>query len=850
MNFLKSIVLLSFIMVLMGAWTGGTVRAEDISNGNPIEALKDVRYFRVYFDKPETAHEIVISMNTVETDYKKGFVIVEITTPDEFNRLVETKLKIKEIKNPLVEKIEKIRAAALLEATGIPGYPCYRTVEETFATGASIAANYPTLATWTDQGDSWEKVNGFGGYDLYVLKLTNSAIPGPKPKLFMSGAIHAREYTTAELLTRLAEYLVENYDVDADATWLLDHHEVHMMLHTNPDGRKYAESGYSWRKNTNQDYCSPTSSYRGADLNRNCEFKWDCCGGSSSYECDTTFHGAYAASEPETQALQNYMRSLFPDQRGPNDTDAAPLDATGVYFDIHASGELILWPWGWTSTVAPNGLQLQTFGRKMAYFNHHTPKQGIGLYPTDGTTKLFAYGELGIAGYTIELGTSFFQDCAYFESTILPDNLQALLYAFKVCRTPYMTPAGPDAANILLSAGSTAPGVAAGTSITITASINDTRYNNTNGTEPTQNAMAAEYYIDTPPWITSPTPVAFALSASDGSFNNPVEAVEGVIDTTGFSNGRHIVYVRGQDTDGNWGAFSAVFLYIADSSDTQPPTPDPMTWAIVPQASGPNSVIMTATTASDPAGVEYYFQCLTAGGHDSGWQDSVIYEDTGLVTGTPYTYHVKARDKSPNLNETAWSGSASATPIGTVPDAPSGLNVNVISCNELTLTWTDNSANEDLFKIERSPDGSNFSQIDTVGANVTNYNDTSVAENTTYWYRVLASNGTGDSGYSNTANGSTPLCPVNPPAAPSNLAAKPSKTSASLTWVDNAGNEDGFRIYWGTSPSSLSLVATVGANTTSYVKTGLTRKTVYYYKVCAYNGDGEGCTAVIQTKTK
>ena len=97
--------------------------------------------------------------------------------------------------------------------------------------------------------------------------------------------MHAREYAPAELTTRFAEYLVDNYDIDADATWLLDHHEVHLMLMPNPDGRKKAETGLSWRKNTNTAYCSPTSNNRGADLNRNAEFEWGCCDGSSGSGC-------------------------------------------------------------------------------------------------------------------------------------------------------------------------------------------------------------------------------------------------------------------------------------------------------------------------------------------------------------------------------------------------------------------------------------------------------------------------------------------------------------------------------------------------------------------------------------
>jgi carboxypeptidase T len=403
---------------------------------------------------------------------------------------------------------------------------------------------------------------------MMVLKLTNSAITDPKPRIFMSGAIHAREYATVELVTRLAEYLVTNYGTDADATWMLDHHEVHIMLHANPDGRKQAETGLSWRKNTNQDYCSPTSNYRGADLNRNFEFKWNCCGGSSDYECDSTYHGAYTASEPEAQAMQNYMRSLFPDQRGPNDTDAAPLDATGIFLDIHSHGRLILWPWSWTPNPAPNAAGLQTFGRKMAYFNGHEPKQGYGLYPADGTTKSFGYGELGIPAYTIELGTTFFESCTYFENTLVPDNMPMLLYAIKVCRTPCMTPSGPDAVAPALDSGSAPTGVPPGTVVTLTASINDTRYNNTNGTEPSQNIAAAEYYVDIPPWVTSPTPAAFAMSPSDGTFDSTVESAEDTIDTTGWSGGRHIIFVRGQNTDGNWGAFSAVFLYI----NNDPPT--------------------------------------------------------------------------------------------------------------------------------------------------------------------------------------------------------------------------------------------------------------------------------------
>jgi hypothetical protein len=97
------------------------------------------------------------------------------------------------------------------------------------------------------------------------------------------------------------------------------------------------------------------------------------------------------------------------------------------------------------------------------------------------------------------------------------------------------------------------------------------------------------------------------------------------------------------------------------SGDTDPPTPDPMTWASPPATVDPTSITMTATIATDPSGVKYYFECTAGGGHDSGWQDSPTYVDTGLAPNTLYTYRVKACDKAATPNETGWSSEESAT---------------------------------------------------------------------------------------------------------------------------------------------------------------------------------------------
>ena len=438
----------------------------------------------------------------------------------------------------------------------IPGFPCYRTVEETYAAAEQIVADHPTLATWTDIGDSWEKSQGLGGYDLFALRLTNAAISTPKPKLVVTCTIHAREYPPAELCTRFAERLVEEYGRHPDVTWILDRHEIHLIPIGNPDGRKLAETGDLWRKNTNQNHCGPTSEFRGADLNRNFEFEWGCCGASGEEECSDYYRGPSPASEPETQAIQSYLRAQFPDQRGEALNDPAPASATGIYLDVHSAGKLVLWPWAF-GPVPPNVSGLRTLGRKLAFFNGHLPKQFANLYLAEGTAIDFAYGDLGVAAYLFELGVLFFQDCATLEEEILPGNLEALLYAARVARLPYLTPAGPDAIEVEALPGF----VDAGTPVTLSAIVTDERYSTLNGTEPAQNVASALAYAGSTPWdLGGGQPLA--MSPLDGALDSPVESVEVAIDTTGMAAGPHLLYVRGQDAEGNVGPLGASFLWI------------------------------------------------------------------------------------------------------------------------------------------------------------------------------------------------------------------------------------------------------------------------------------------------
>jgi hypothetical protein len=300
------------------------------------------------------------------------------------------------------------------------------------------------------------------------------------------------------------------------------------------------------------------------DLNRNSSFKWNQCEGSSSCSsddlCRDTFRGRTAASEPETQAVESYMRSLFPDQRGPDDNDAAPDDATGVMISLHSYSRLVLFPWGWRASPAPNHSQLQTLGHRFGYFTLYTVCQAGApgcIYQADGTTDDWAYGELGIAAYTFELGRAFFEQCSSFETTIVPSNLPALLYAAKAARRPYQTPSGPESLQVAVSPTQ----VVSGSLVTLTAQANDTRFRSNFGVnEPTQPISAARYSLDRPAWITGTA--TYSLTATDGLLDSTVEGVQVRINTTGWAPGRHLLLVESQDASGQWGAPSGVFVDI------------------------------------------------------------------------------------------------------------------------------------------------------------------------------------------------------------------------------------------------------------------------------------------------
>ena len=542
----------------------------------------DVWVVKVFYEDQAELQSLANWREPWEVNEAEGSIMVEIR-PAEYDILTNLGFTV-EVDQALTAEANIPREP--LPGQGddtIPGFPCYRTVESTLAAGADLASSYPALATWSDIGDSWEKVQGESsmelgspaglGYDIMVLKLTNSSMPGPKPVLFTLSAIHAREYATAELNTRFAEHLLANYGTDADVTWLLDYHEIHLVLQGNPDGRKIAEGPDIWhRKTTNDDACSAALN-PGIDMNRNFPFLWGFDSGSSSAGCDDTYRGVSAISEPETAALVNYVRAIFPDQRDDDLNAMAPITTTGTFLDIHSHGRVILWPWGPPdedigSNVPPNQDGFNAHARRMGFLTNYSASKSLS-YSVSGTTKDFAYGELGIPGYTLEIGTSFHQSCSYFENTLLPDNLDMLIYAAKAAAMPYAMALGPDPIDL----GFVGPTIV-GQDAVLTALVDDGRYgsgggNNPSGQVASQNIAGAYYYLNIPPWEAGA--VAIPMAATDGTFDSSSEMVTATIDTSLLTPGQHIIYVQAEDSDGDNGVVSAIFLNLVDGESNYLP---------------------------------------------------------------------------------------------------------------------------------------------------------------------------------------------------------------------------------------------------------------------------------------
>ncbi len=263
--------------------------------------------------------------------------------------------------------------------------------------------------------------------------------------------------------------------------------------------------------------------------------------------------------------------------------------------------------------------------------------------------------------------------------------------------------------------------------------------------------------------------------------------------------------------------------------------------------SGAGTISITVDPAHRDPNLDIFVQVLDDAGNIIGEADpyNILPADLSLSlpAGTYYILVDGAGTGDPNTGYSDYSSLGqyfitATLPVSQLPpEPPAGLSAAAASSSSISLSWTDNSGNENGFIVERSANGvDGWTEVAYAAADSSSNTDSGLNAGTTYYYRVAAYNVAGNSGYSNSAGATTFALP---PAAPANLGAEAASTSqVDLAWTDNATNESGFFVERSASGSeNWQEVATVADNTTAYADTGLIPGT-YFYRVAAYSENG------------
>jgi len=270
----------------------------------------------------------------------------------------------------------------------------------------------------------------------------------------------------------------------------------------------------------------------------------------------------------------------------------------------------------------------------------------------------------------------------------------------------------------------------------------------------------------------------------------------------------------------------------------------PLTAARVPKApGGTDARPINSSTVSvrwdDSSGNEIGFRVERSAAAAGPWEtagttakDVTSLDDGGRASEQQVCYRVVT------LSRTGAS-SPSNTSCTVPPAGPTGLTATVVDHQTVDLAWTDNSAVEELYWVERATaEAGPYSNVASVAANTVRHRQSGLSTNTTYWYRVRANSDGGYGDYSNVAS-ATPAFTA--PKAPSGTNATPTSSSTvRTTWVDNSVNEDWFRVQRSVDlGATWTTYYTLAANRTSANDYGRTSEQPVCYRVIAFNAQGE-----------
>jgi carboxypeptidase T len=304
-----------------------------------------------------------------------------------------------------------LAALFLVAALAVPAIaptPAAAAAEPDFPTSMSGYHNWPELVGEIMQAQKdhpgivsiFSIGKSYQGRDIWVAKVSdNVATDEAEPEVLIDALHHAREHLSTEQALAVLRWLTDGYRSNATVTRLVNTREVFIVFALNPDGLRYDLTGSpfrAWRKNR-QPNAGTTAI--GTDLNRNYEYRFGCCGGSSGNPASIIYRGPKAFSAPETQALRDFVNSRVVDG----------VQQIRTHITLHTNGKLVLWPYGYTRTDVPWDMTVRdhaTFvalAKAMAARNGYKAEQSSDLYVTDGDQIDWLYGRHRIFSFTFEL---------------------------------------------------------------------------------------------------------------------------------------------------------------------------------------------------------------------------------------------------------------------------------------------------------------------------------------------------------------------------------------------------------------------------------------------------------------
>jgi|WetSurMetagenome_2_1015567.scaffolds.fasta_scaffold40427_2 carboxypeptidase T len=246
--------------------------------------------------------------------------------------------------------------------------------EEALAKLDSMRLQYPTLVSVKfSYGNSYEN------RPLWTIRVTkNPDAPTGRPEIWLNGVTHAREPMGMMNVFYYIYWLLENYNIDPLATYILNNREIYFTPFINPDGYYYNQTtnpngGGMWRKNR-----QPYGGSTGTDCNRNFgtyNFWNSSNNGSSATPSNDTYRGPYPFSTPEDSAFRVFVNSRN----------------FKTELDYHTYGDYLIKPWAWCDpTPTPDDAVFNENGNDVnnilpyEYFIFGTPYQTVAYYVRGG----------------------------------------------------------------------------------------------------------------------------------------------------------------------------------------------------------------------------------------------------------------------------------------------------------------------------------------------------------------------------------------------------------------------------------------------------------------------------------